>query len=618
MKKFFKHSIIGIIVITLLFIYTAKISLNLKNENIQKIYQSETTLSKEPVVFLQYFDWFEEDSWREDEFVDKLDWHSIGIEGDDRKSEEFYYKQFRYIKSLGVDALAWEYHPRKGGKHPLYPSEEALRAMKRAGLRVAPFFDMEIAIQVVKDQEFLPTLSSTGMIKPNKETVQLIMSYLELFYELVPKDLWACDAKGRTVVYVYGYDFNDESEPNEWEEFAGTLVQSLKEVVGEHPVFYWSYKNSSFAEHLFLNHREYFVPFQFVLDTPQGQFGHDSVTWNFGFDNLGVQVRDGLKRVIRLDKRYLKEMGWLAGATNPAAIFVYGWNEPFEGSIIMPTEEWGDTKARLLKFYIDRVKNGNDKPLKDVLLIVDNLDNYYMQGGNDWHYLIERELLLYSMRRFVPQSDVYMVDELTEELLDQYGSIVDISVDKTTEQREWLLDRMLSHQILCFDPKAIYDDTTLVDYFMEPLGAWNINSDVQILGSLTRKSVDMFARDDIIRTNALTTNTHSLLNVFAWGKENPLVVSNGDDIFVNSYNTVELILKTAFEEFYGIDLQKSIMYGEGYLSQRLEIDSLGAEPIRNRLERYSINQYWDIPEGIQWDVMPQYVDDKFKKFIFGS
>ena len=34
MKKFFKHSIIGIIVITLLSIYTAKISLNLENENI--------------------------------------------------------------------------------------------------------------------------------------------------------------------------------------------------------------------------------------------------------------------------------------------------------------------------------------------------------------------------------------------------------------------------------------------------------------------------------------------------------------------------------------------------------------------------------------------------------
>jgi len=82
------------------------------------------------------------------------------------------------------------------------------------------------------------------------------------------------------------------------------------------------------------------------------------VTWNFGFDNLGVFRRDGLLRVVRLDRRYLEEMGWLAGATEPALVFIYSWNEPFEGSFLVPSMKWDDTKARLAKHYIQRLKQG--------------------------------------------------------------------------------------------------------------------------------------------------------------------------------------------------------------------------------------------------------------------
>jgi len=51
-------------------------------------------------VFVQFFDWFHTKQWHEEQFVDKPDWAQIGITGQDRSSELFYYKQFAYMKAL--------------------------------------------------------------------------------------------------------------------------------------------------------------------------------------------------------------------------------------------------------------------------------------------------------------------------------------------------------------------------------------------------------------------------------------------------------------------------------------------------------------------------------------
>lgn len=618
MKKWCKKGLIGFLcVFALLGSYRVIKERPLVTQDLNIIYEDKKETDVEPVVFMQFFDWFLEDSWVENDFSDKLQWSALGIDDNDRQSEAFYYKQFEYIKSLGVDALAWEYHPRRGDT-PLYPNTNAVSALEKAGLKIAPFFDYEVALKSMNyDEQVVATLSNKGMIRPDLNTSNYIVEQLKDFYKHIPQNLWAYDGKSRTVIYVFGYDFNDTSNPDMWNYFAETLSKNMAEYLGNEPVFYWTYKNSPFAEHLFLKHREHFIPFQFVLDTPQGQFGHDSVTWNVGFDNLDVQIRDGLKRVIRLDERYIKEMGWLASATQPSAVFIYGWNEPFEGSIVMPTERWGDTKAKLVKHFIERLKNKNEKKLKKVLLIVDDLDNYYMQENKDWHYVIEREMLLYSMRRFIPQSDVYMTTEISEELLDQYQCIVDISVDKNIQQREWLLERMNEKQIMYFDPKALFADTTLINYFADPGDSMTINGDVQLLGSFLKPTSNFFVRDDIAEIEKLQKNSQCMLEAVVNGSKIPVIISNKDDIFVNAYNTSEDILVAAFEAFYGVEMKKSILYGEGYASQRLEIEELDGKPKKNTMERYSINQYWELPEDVLWNTMPLYIDEKYRDFVFG-
>ncbi len=121
-------------------------------------------------VFVHFFDWFQEKTWLEDQFADRLDWAAIGVTGSDRSSEEFYLKQFNYIRSLGIDALAWEYHPRRGTV-ATYPTAAALRALKKSGLKIAPFYDLEIAFKLQSNSEMIGTLSNTDAIKANPATV---------------------------------------------------------------------------------------------------------------------------------------------------------------------------------------------------------------------------------------------------------------------------------------------------------------------------------------------------------------------------------------------------------------------------------------------------------------
>lgn len=234
-------------------------------------------------VFCQFYDWFEENAWVEDEFVDPILWEEIGIEDGDRSSVEFYEKQFTYMRSLGIDSISWEFHPRFGVES-CYPSENAIAALKNTGMKVAPFFDYEIAIKArTQDMsEMVATLSSDGAIRPDEATVVFIADCLKDFYDHVPTELLAEDVLGRKVIFVFGYDFNDENpDPEKYQSFGESLIATIGALYGDQgngPVFYWSCKNSVFIEYLFQHFKDNFEPFQFVLDTPQSQYGHDSVT----------------------------------------------------------------------------------------------------------------------------------------------------------------------------------------------------------------------------------------------------------------------------------------------------------------------------------------------------
>lgn len=583
-----------------------------KQESVEiAMYSDKTT--EAPVTFMQFYDWFHEESWIEDSFVDKIDWEAIGVVGDDRESVDFYYKQFSYIKSLGVDAISWEYHPRKGVE-PCYPSEEAIKALELSDLKIACFYDLEMAIKVEKDYSGIATLNEEGFIAPTSEMVDFIMNDLEEFYDRVPEELLAKDKEGRNVIFTYGYDFDNSTEDIEkWDSFATELIERTNGMVGGETAYYWTCKNSPFLEHLYQHYSDNFVPFQFVLDTPQSQFSHDCVTWNLGYDNLGVLERDNLQRVIRLDQRYVQEMGWLSKATDPAAIFIYGWNEPFEGSMAIPTEMWGDTKAQLVKEFINRVKNGEDKPLKSTLIITDNFDDYYLDGMSDWHYEIEREMMLYSMRRFLPQADSCISSQVTPELLEQYECIVDISTIKDEETNRYLLDIIGEKQVMIFDPRGGYTTSDLIKNFGKPQKNISVNNTVE----LKKMETITYVRDDIVDMGKLDSDTEVVITTTINGKKEPILMQNQDDIFVNIYNNDEVILKEAFEIFYNTEMNISIMYGEGYSSQRLEYDPITERTTMNSLNKYSVNGHWAIPENVNWFVMPEQVDERFYYFIFG-
>lgn len=417
-------------------------------------------------------------------------------------------------------------------------------------------------------------------------------------------------------MFVFGYGFDDaDPNPARWARFAADRVQEL---AGAPPTFYWTLKTSVFAEPLFLHHRERFVRFHFVLDAPQSQFGHDWVTWNFGFDNLGVFRRDGLLRVVRLDRRYLEEMGWLAGATEPALVFIYSWNEPFEGSFLVPSMKWDDTKARLAKHYIQRLKQGAHPLPPKTLLIVDDLDEQWGARKDDWHLVMLRALLLYPMRRSAPQSDVRTVAEVSPALLDRYDAVIDLTSRKVEQVSDWLLERLDTHQLMIFDPLAGLNGGKLSRPFVSSLRYAPLNREVELIGASRR----LFARDDVQDAVACRTCGVKLAARVRHGwwrgaRTVPLVVARRDDVWVNAYSDNEDVLKAAFEALYRRPLGKSILYGEGLASQRLEVDPKTGKVTYNRLSRYAANQRWALPEDIDWYRLPDEVDERLFRFVFG-
>src|SRR5262249_54275585 len=200
-----------------------------------------------------------------------------------------------------------------------------------------------------------------------------------------------------------------------------------------------------------------------------------------------------LRRAIRLDPRYVQEMGWLAGATDPSLVFIYGWNEPFEGSLLLPTKHWGDTKARLAKEFIKRLQSGRDKPLPRTLIVIDDLDELWTMRRDDWHLKILSELLLYPMRRFAPQADVRMLPEVEEQQLNGYEIIIDLTSQKTPRWVDLLLAAMSSHRVMVFDPLRENGGQLSAPFAAGAGERIALNREIDLIGSDHK----LFARDDV-------------------------------------------------------------------------------------------------------------------------
>jgi hypothetical protein len=85
---------------------------------------------------------------------------------------------------------------------------------------------------------------------------------------------------------------------------------------------------------------------------------------------------------------------------------------------------------------------------------------------------------------------------------------------------------------------------------------------------------------------------------------NPIIIVKDDDIYVNMYSMSWVTLATAFKALYGYGLpgyklHNSILYGEGYSSQRVEI-SKDLEIVLNKMSRPSIIKTIPIPKWSNW------------------
>ena len=567
-----------------------------------------------PPVFIHFFNWFWGHEWQKGTIVDPFDWSKVNTQLEKRGTQEFYDHQFAYIREIGIQNLAWQFSavPDPYGVFS-FPHPPVIAALKDAKtMKIAPFYDFEMSLQAHRKLSPRPELVNPEHIRADVQTVDLICHDLSNYYENVPPELTARDAHGNAVIFVFGFGFsNDNPDPRRWSWFAEELCDRVSKWTGEKVKFYWSCTNNNFQEHLFLHHRDHFTPWHFVVDTPQSQFGHDSVTWNFGFDNLYVKRYHGLKRVVRLDPRYVEEPAWLAYASDPALIFIYGWDEQYESSLLFPTQTWGDDKARLAKHYIERLATDEGGRLPRVLLIVDDLDEQWSDRPSDWHLSVLREMLLYRMRLFAPRADAIFAAELTPELLANYENVIDLTSEKTHRvvdliQRNW--NRM---RLLLFDPLGPLRSIGYSGHFFETISYKALNKDISIQGVANPLTV----RDD---THLGTVRKGS--SVKLWGLDDslriPLVIQNRNATFVNSYANNEDVMRCAFEQFYLRPMGTSILYGEGFASQRLEQDTDGST-VRNRLLRYSVNLRWPIPSTINWYRLPPEVDEEDFNFVFG-
>lgn len=560
-------------------------------------------------VYLHFFDWFGAQVWNESTFVEPFDWSKIGTSLADRGTEKFYEQQFRYIKKLGVSDLAWEFNATRGGTLT-YPPQAAVDAARIVGLGLAPVYDLEITLQVYSGSPNIrPELATPGAITATPETSKMICKDLSSFYTHVPTNLIGHDAKGSVPIFVFGFGFDDTHlDPALWNKFSDTLKLCMTRVAGPNFKFYWSATNHPMEEHLFQHDRNHFVPWQFVSDMPQSQFAPDSVTLNFGFDNLGVQRRDHLPRVIRVDPRYIEEAAWVAASTRPSLLFIYGWNEPFEGSFLFPSKTWGEMKGRLASYFIHKIQT--ELPaLPKTLIIADDLDDLYTTRKGDWHLTLLREMLLYRMRLLAPQSDVILESQVTPEILHRYQAIIDLTSAKSAS----LVNEVIKAgddgaRLLVFDPLAHVGPDSYATQFFSTLMRNSINAEVN-LGNGT-----VFVRDDSY-SGEICSECKIVLEAHYKSIKLPLVIAKGRMTMVNSYSNDDKIMTAAFAAFYDHPMGTSLLYGEGLKSQRLEISPNGTVQ-ENHLSRGSVDELIPMPPGSDWDRLPPEVSSKFVDFLY--
>ncbi|HEY1015277.1 MAG TPA: hypothetical protein VGE07_21405, partial [Herpetosiphonaceae bacterium] len=482
-------------------------------------------------------------------------------------SKPFYDAQFKLIKELGVDGIVYEYYKEQGAGWPKL-SPNFLQSLQEHQVKIGLFYDLEIQ-QV---GAIGPVLSEEGYIKPSAEFSQSMVETMADFYERIPRELWLTDSQNRLPMMIFGFGFNLESKDEQaWHGFYESLLAGLEARLGLKPVIYWTAINKMQQVYAFQNFPEQIRPFNFVLDNPQPQLAPGAVTWNINFDNLGVLKAHNMQRVIRDDPRYLQEMLWLAKHTAPELVFIYSWNEFYEGANIMPDKTYGTSRYEFMQALLKDLRANRGPVLPCTLLIVDEYAEIWQ--SNDWHLHIEEQFTLYPLRRLAPQADVRLVGEVTPELLEQYDLIVYLA-NNQPEQLAAIAEVIDRKRVVVIGPRLGFMET-LRGRFATQAAHLDRNRNVELRGPAGEDLGEIFIHDDAFNLTP-ATGVITAASIIDGGVATPLLLKQGDDWWMNAYAPDDRLLAPIFADVYGRPLEESIMYGEGRRSQRLEVAPDGA------------------------------------------
>ncbi len=514
-------------------------------------------LPPRPVSVVQFFDWWHHDYVPSEFFTHGLNWERIGITREQVGSPAYYDANFRLIRDLGVDGVMWEWYLTG---ESLTPTHTVLDSLRRHDLRIGLFYDWEVLHSGGQ-----AVLSDRAYIAPDEPSVSKISDEVIAFYQGIPRDMWLYDADGQLPVIVYAYGFPDDlGDTDGWTWFFTELVRRVETALEVDVIFDWS-ASSRVHELAFERWPDDYAPFNFVVDTPQWQFGHHVVTWNYIFDNRGVAARDGLLRVVRDDNRYLQETAWLAAHTRPSLVFIYSWNEFWEGSHLFPDETYEWRRYELAQAQLAELAETRSDDLPRAVIIGDAVDAY--PAGASGLFESQRLHIRHTLRRYVPQADYITPERATADALVGYDLVVSLTTDRSVDAALGALPDEV--QIVYWNATDL--TTALAQRFAEGARETRPQGHFRILGEdgqFTDGSISV--SHDVW----LATLADDAVVTLAFEYENvsyPLVVQAGNDHWINVYGPNEAVLAAAFATVYGRELEPAITFALGHRSQRLEI-----------------------------------------------
>ena len=516
-------------------------------------------LPPRPVSVIQFFDWWDHDYLPTNFFTHELSWERIGITREQVGSPAYYDANFRLIRDLGVDGVMWEWYLTGDS---LTPTDVVLDSLRRHDLRIGLFYDWEVLHAGGQ-----AVLSDRAYIAADEESLTKIADEVISFYQGIPRDLWLYDADGQLPVIVYAYGFPDVLDDTEaWTWFFTELVRRVEAALDVDVIFDWS-ASSRVQELAFERWPDDYAPFNFVVDTPQWQFGHHVVTWNYIFDNRGVAARDQLERVVRDDNRYLQETAWLAAHTRPSLVFIYSWNEFWEGSHLFPDDTYGWRRYELAQAQLTQLAENRADDLPRAVIIGDPVDAY--PAHTDGLFESQRLHIRHTLRRYVPQADFMTPAQATADALAGYDLVVSMATDRTVDA---VLAALPDEVQIVYWNSTDGDSAVLQRFVQVAAEEWlRPEGDLELLDSAGQPLQDTVKLGGDAWLATAATGTITTLAFTFNDQPYPLVVQAGNDYWINVYGPNEAVLAAAFESVYGRELELAITFALGDQSQRLEI-----------------------------------------------